>query len=126
MDPDSGEPVSVVLAARLRDGEWMAPETVATTRTGGVGAARVALDDAGDGLITWIYSAPYDEDQDCSPHNEFLARTDTPGSGLGPTTALEIFEGCHRLTGLAVAMNAAGVGAAAWSGDGVSRARLFR
>jgi hypothetical protein len=122
-DPDTGRRQSAVLAARFRDGEWMAPETVATRRVWNV---RVALDAAGDGLIAWSVSSPYDPELDCNPHQEYRARTYTPASGFGPTTTLEVFEGCHLLTWLALAVNRAGVGAAAWSADGVGRVRMFR
>jgi len=87
--------------------------------------ARVALDEAGNGLVAWEYVTAYDESCECWTHAEYRARTYIPDSGFGPATTLEAFDD-PRLNYLALAMNAAGVGVAVWSADGVGRARMFR
>lgn len=116
----SGEPELVTPrldAARFRDGSWGTPETLHAGELGDeVWNPRVVLDGAGNGLVAW--------GQSMDPHSEYRVRSYSPATGFGPAETLEVIDG--SLTRLELAMNAAGVGVAAWSLADHGRVRVFR
>ena len=127
--PDTGELLrfNEVNVARFRDGAWRDAESLHAGELGdGRRYPRVALDDAGNGLVAWWWWRYWYQDASWDPHSEFAVQTYTPDDGFGARETLELLIPSTSGTPPDLAMNPSGVGVAVWGRNDQGRVRIFR